>query len=430
MEALSKAGDSNAMHNLGMLLLESGDTQGAQKWWERAAEAGHHGAMWNLGLLIGKKDIEAGRAWLRRSAEALPYGVEIEIFPLISWSAPGSRGWHENAVAAGDTDAMFHLGMLRMRDGMGTRRSLLIGAAEGGHTEMGTGKDLLIRAAEGGHTDAMFRLGVHFKETSPPDYEAAQLWLERAANAGHIDAALHLGLLLISKREIESARGWIQQAAERDQTPAIYLLYVVLAEREPESAGVWLARLESVAEAGDAMAMHHLGQLPPELYPKSSARKWLERAAEAGIADSMLELGEMLAREANVAQALKWYERAANVGRTEAMLELARRGLYDNNPATAHAWYERAAEANNLTAIQELGALYLSEGNLATAATWWERGAEAGKVGCMLGLCLLKDEDPVAASRWLKRIEQLAQAGDPSASSALEALSRHERPQS
>jgi TPR repeat protein len=40
-----------AMFNLG-LLLEDSDPGQARRWWEKAAEAGHVGAMFNLGVLL------------------------------------------------------------------------------------------------------------------------------------------------------------------------------------------------------------------------------------------------------------------------------------------------------------------------------------------------------------------------------------------
>ena len=43
------------MYNLGVLLQERGDLNGAKTWWTKAADLGHPGAMHNLGVLLKER---------------------------------------------------------------------------------------------------------------------------------------------------------------------------------------------------------------------------------------------------------------------------------------------------------------------------------------------------------------------------------------
>ncbi|MER6474601.1 tetratricopeptide repeat protein, partial [Streptomyces collinus] len=59
------------MFNLGNLLHDEGDTEGARTWWQRAADAGDTDAMFNLGnLLHDEGDTEGARTWWQRAADA------------------------------------------------------------------------------------------------------------------------------------------------------------------------------------------------------------------------------------------------------------------------------------------------------------------------------------------------------------------------
>ena len=69
MQTLAKAGDTDAMVNLGLLLRDR-DPAAAQAWWERAAAAGNTEAMVGLGLLLRDRDPAAAQAWWERAAAA------------------------------------------------------------------------------------------------------------------------------------------------------------------------------------------------------------------------------------------------------------------------------------------------------------------------------------------------------------------------
>lgn len=50
-QSLAAEGDTDAMTNLGNLLLDQGDLPAARHWYQKAAAAGHAVAMYNLGLV-------------------------------------------------------------------------------------------------------------------------------------------------------------------------------------------------------------------------------------------------------------------------------------------------------------------------------------------------------------------------------------------
>jgi hypothetical protein len=63
MQTLAKASDTNAMVNLGLLLLRDRDPAAAQAWWERAAAAGNTDARSNLEVPLADRDSAAPQAW-------------------------------------------------------------------------------------------------------------------------------------------------------------------------------------------------------------------------------------------------------------------------------------------------------------------------------------------------------------------------------
>jgi Sel1 repeat len=122
------------------------------------------------------------------------------------------------------------------------------------------------RRAEAGDTPAMFNLGVLlYKRGNRTSDEEAETWFRRAAEAGHTDAMYALGGLL----ELDSttaaqaeAPTWFRRAAEAGHLEAMYALAGLLERRKDEAskaeAETWLraakdASRERVAEAQQAV---------------------------------------------------------------------------------------------------------------------------------------------------------------------------------
>lgn len=157
-----------------------------------------------------------------------------------------------------------------------------------------------------------------------------------------------------------------------------------------------LARLQGLAQAGDARAELHLASLyeagrsglPRDL---AAARDWTRRAAVGGERVAMhnlalfLEQGEGGPRD--VAEAAAWFRRAAGAGVVDAQYNLGRmyeagRGV-DRNLREAYRWYSIAANAGDLTARERQLALesQLAPGersDLDRAVAAFRPGAPAG----------------------------------------------------
>ncbi|CAM3464577.1 protein kinase domain-containing protein [Stackebrandtia soli] len=143
----AEAIDIDTMVNLGSMAQKQGDLDEAEKWFRKAAEAGHTGAMVDLGLLVWERDIDSAEGWFRKAADA------------------------------GEKWAMFNLGIL-LRD----------------RGDLDDAEEWYRKAADAGHTGAMHNLGLLLRDRG--DLDDAEEWLRRASDAGNTGAMQSLGRLL------------------------------------------------------------------------------------------------------------------------------------------------------------------------------------------------------------------------------------------
>ena len=190
-------------------------------------------------------------------------------------------------------------------------------------------------------------------------------------------------------------------------------------------------------EAGDPVAMLHLGQLARDGsgMPQDAAVAFdlFTKAAQAGSRGAFYALGEIYeagqGRPRDLAKAAEWYQKAANADYGPAWSKLGMfaengtiRGIPDY-PRAAEA-YERGARLGSSQAMYQLGLLYQSgmitnrQPDYAKAFDWFSRAADAGRPESMAALGTLyldglgREVDAVKASQWL---EKAAAAGDSSA---------------
>ncbi|MEU4499222.1 bifunctional trypsin-like peptidase domain-containing/SEL1-like repeat protein [Streptomyces sp. NPDC023998] len=369
---------------------------------ERSAKAGDTRAMFNLGLLLS--------------------GLELP--DLLR-----ARSWYEQAAEAGHTDAMNNLGLLLS----GLKPPDLLRA-----------RSWYEQAADAGDTDAMFNLGDLLSEQwEPPDLRGARQRYEQAAEGGHTDAMVNLGNLLADRWEppdLPGARQWFEQAAEAGHTGAMFNLGLFLSEQwappDLPSARQWY---EQAANAHYTDAMFNLANLladrwePPDL---PSARHWYEQAAEAGHTGAMFNLALLLSEQwepPDLLGARHWYEQAADAGDTDAMFNLALllSGLELPDLLGARHWYEQAADAGDTDAMFNLANLLADRWeppDLPSTRHWYEQAAEAGHTDAMVTLApVLAVEGDTNKSRSL--LQQAAQAGSAGASAYADALSDDPRVQ-
>ncbi len=152
---LAKAGDGEAMNNLGMLY-DGGmgvpqDSKEALTWFRKSAEAGFAGGMSNLGRMLEQgrgtaRHVDTAAAWFRKAADLgqadaqYNLGVLYERGEGVIKNTKHAAAWYSLAAANHQVDAQARLGHL-YRTGTGVERNLeratllLYGASMAGHAK-------------------------------------------------------------------------------------------------------------------------------------------------------------------------------------------------------------------------------------------------------------------------------------------------------
>jgi tetratricopeptide (TPR) repeat protein len=177
-ERAEQRGDPDAAFNLGVLCYEAGDLDGAEAAWRRSAGRGHVRAAANL-LFLSRR-----RRELRRGA-----ATQTETSGLAEFEELAYR----RADQSGTPTGAFNLGALLHQQG---DTAGAIAAYE--------------RAERRGDPDAGFNLGVLLYEAG--DLDGAEAAWRRSAAGGHARAAKNLEFLLRHRHELETAG----VAGERD----------------------------------------------------------------------------------------------------------------------------------------------------------------------------------------------------------------------
>jgi TPR repeat protein len=201
------------------------DYSEARKWYQRAADRDHAGAMHRLGLMyqfgqgVSNDDREAVR-WYRKAADrGLPDGMSfLAGMYAMGRGVPRDDGaavrWFRKAADKGHVEATFQLAMM---------------AANG----RGMAKDdreairWYRKAADRGHTVAMNALGCHYAggHGVAKDGKEGVRWYRMAADRGLAVAMFNLAVMYqdghgVNKDRAEVVR-WVRQAAANGYAPAM-----------------------------------------------------------------------------------------------------------------------------------------------------------------------------------------------------------------
>jgi Flp pilus assembly protein TadD len=202
---LDANGDAGGAFNLGAVLHQRGDVEGARAAYERAERRGDPDAAFNLGVLSYEAgDLDGAQAVWRRSA---------------------GRG-HVRAAAN-----LLFLSRRRRESGRGTA----IEAEAPGLAEF---EELSYRRAdERGAATGAFNVGAVLHQRG--DVEGARAAYERAERRGDPDAAFNLGVLLYEVGDLDGAEAAWRRSAARGHARAVENLEFLLRHRhELETAGV------------------------------------------------------------------------------------------------------------------------------------------------------------------------------------------------
>ena len=194
------------------------------------------------------------------------------------------------------------------------------------------------------------------------------------------------------------------------------------AEAEQQSSSQFprvTAELQVQAEAGNAVAMLHLGQFFIDgigtEHDEAAGQAWLRRGADLGNADCMIVLAQSL-RKTNWNAARPLLEQALTVGKTIAHLTLA-----DIDPQRKLYHLEQALASENPYAYALYGEFLVKQGQTETEkaqhAQWVHRAAKEGDVyGCMLLSTWYSagkagcTKDPEVANYWMRKGADLGSA--------------------
>jgi len=272
-------------------------------------------------------------------------------------------------------------------------------------------KGLLDEASATGHPGALRLLGNLYEDGTAVerDPERAAALYEQAVAGGDLDARFYLGRLHLRGGPgfpADPAKGFamLREAAARGSFDA----QLEIAESYRRGRGVradqleatrWYGiaenRLRELAEDGDPIAQHYLGQLHLDGLGKpqdvEEALYWMNRAAEGGRVGTMVDLAKLYEEgapgiEPDPEMALRYRLMAAEHGDAVSAYEAGKR-YYDGDgvprqPYRAQQMFERAAGLGESRAYTYLGELYSDPAldllDPETAEIWYARGGEEG----------------------------------------------------
>lgn len=381
LKTRASQGDQGAQYLLGQWYErgEGGlepDSQAARYWYDKAAHAGHAGALMHLGqaYLEGKgvrRDEKQGLHYLERATRLSGPSTQEA-------AAEAHRFLADYYESQGQPKQAFeHLkGAWGKGDGsVATRLAESYLAGHSGGSEPERAFELLRGAARDGRDpEVMFKLGLLHQQGigTPVNLNEAAHWLGKAAargqqaallalqllarQGGHAIAERRLGEILQESGDTAQAQGWIRQAAV--QGDPLAQLRASVWEGGEQSA-TWrtqgLTGTRELAEQGDLDAQLTLARWYTEEEPdRQQSLRWSELAAEQGDIAAMRLSALTLAEDDHAdsqARAQRWFMRAAEQGDTLSQLNIARmyeRGEHDQaDLSQALHWYRLAAAAGN-----------------------------------------------------------------------------------
>lgn len=225
-ELLRKAesGDAEAVKDVGVRADHAGDLQKARRWYQRAADLGHAGAVRNLGIVAEEED-----------------GESLE-----------AEAYFRRAFAMGSTLAAANLVSLLLHQSRDAE------AAEWLETSVECGQLIAIAVA-----------GIGFNDRGERE-EAFALW-RRGADLGELESTAILAGQLYDFGEFDEAEEWARVGASKGSAPCMMVIGVLARDRKDwGEARVWL---QGAADLGDETAAQELSNLQGVLNPTTSSRR-------------------------------------------------------------------------------------------------------------------------------------------------------------
>ncbi len=275
--------------------------------------------------------------------------------------------WQE-AVDAGDVNAMFNLGIL-YANGQGTEKD-----AE-------QAINLYRRAAEAGLAAAQHNLGLAYYQGLGLEKSAdrAKIWWERAAQQDHAQAQFNLGAMLwngdgIEKNESEALK-WFRKSSSSGNKQAQGFLdrlfermsFNILPDSNTTSdnsdkpSGTDSSEKQPLTKKTTESTQPNLFQLGKKAFDKEDYQTALEHwliASQQGNRGAQYYVAHLYENGLGVTKspgkAVQWYEKSAKNGQAQAQYQMAQYYLsgevVDKNDTLALFWMQSAADNNDLRA--------------------------------------------------------------------------------
>lgn len=403
------------------------DPDKAVKWWRAAAEQGHAGAQFGLGMCYEKGNgvaCDDGEAikWYRTASEK---GNGMAMFALAKYYRDGIIVEQDLNTARTLYEKAAEQGIRRTRDLPDERKeedkrmTMTLGASDEPLELLNMIRDLTEKA-EQGDASSMARLARYYRfgdgEYPKKDLKEAFKWYLKAAELGNVDAMDAVSDFYrfgdYVEKDLEKAADW-------------YMKYLKEMEKEKKFVYLWMGDHDwflTLAKRGDSNAMYVLGRYyssePHD--DMTEAVKWFLQAAEKDHEVAMVELancyrdGEGVER--SLSEAFKWYLKAAeqavllyeqwggvrDFDSIDGMVQLAEcyrvgKGV-EPDEAEAFKWYLKAAEieivrnrsrmffessSDVINVMYRLGDCYWSgksvDQDIAEAVKWYRNAYENGR---------------------------------------------------
>ncbi|MDJ0837066.1 MAG: SEL1-like repeat protein [Acidobacteriota bacterium] len=315
---------------------EEPDPAGSVPWYLKAAEAGHPGAMNNLGVLyhsgLGvEQDSEKARTWYGSALGKGNVGAMNNLGSLLRAENPNNLtealAWFRKAAEMGYPPAQTNLAVL-LEEGSGVEPALEEAA------------DWYRKAAAQGDARAMTSLGVIYAKGSGVEQDEAQAleWFKKAVDRKYAEASFQIGLLYLDREDMEETGSQNRavmhflRAADLGHGGALYRL----AELFEEGRGVPKDMIKAVAYLRRGVARGHspsrtrLGDMHlvgtgRVLRDYREAAELFQAAAEAGHPRAQNRLGQLYALGVGVPKDLdkaqRWFDAAMSKGYPASSLD-------------------------------------------------------------------------------------------------------------
>ncbi|MFF7233249.1 sel1 repeat family protein [Streptomyces sioyaensis] len=418
-------GSSNVLIHLAGKLKTEGDSAGAERLYERAADAGSTDAKFQLALMRSERDRAGAERLLHELADVGVTGAMFELarFRALEEDHEGAERFYQRAAADGSALAMHHLGQRQQAAGEHEDAARLFQqAADAGYP--GALLDLVyllepgdpegaeraaLQSAEAGDTNAWVALAFRWEATGHT--EGAERLYRHAARSGHIPRLFELARHQKENGDRERAEWLYQLIADAGESTALLRRAEIREEAEdPEGA----ERLyQQAAEDGDTHALSYLATMRKAAGDRVRAKQLYQEAANAGDGGALLYLTWMWEEEENPEGLEQAVHEAADRGNTGAMIELAKVRQGTRDLEGAERMYRRAAAAGDTHAMFLLVQMREHEGDRQGAEQAAQEAADAGDTRVLLQLAEIREkaEDNTSAGRLYERVADPGNSG-------------------